>query len=271
MRHKPSSRKRRSREGPGAGAVESRMSSTDTPPREPATPPRQRSRAKIALAVGAGLVLVAAALFAGIYFLFFNSDSPPPLKLSPKSSAAPSSALAGTWEPSSGEAGYRVREKLAFLPAQSDAVGRTKTVTGTFTLADDGTKLTASNVSLKVDVSTLTSDEARRDNRIRISGLETDRFPSSTFVADGPIDVPSSARNGATVTVTAHGALTLHGVTKDVDIPIQARASGSTIELVGSYKFPMSQFDINPPSIAGFVSVESDATMEFKLAFVRKP
>jgi polyisoprenoid-binding protein YceI len=246
------------------------MTGTETPSSEPATSPRRRSRVKIALLAGAGLVVVAAALFAGAYFLFFNSDSPPPLKLSQKSGPAPSSALAGTWTPSSGEAGYRVREKLAFLPAQSDAVGRTKTVTGTFALADDGSKLTASKVSLTVDVSTLTSNEARRDNRIRTSGLETDRFPSSTFVADGPIDVPSSARNGTAVTVTAHGALTIHGVTKDVDIPIQARASGSTIELVGSYKFPMSQFNIEPPSIAGFVSVESDATMEFKLDFVKK-
>ena len=123
---------------------------------------------------------------------------------------------------------------------------------------------------MKVDVSTLTSNEARRDNRIRTSGLETDRFPSATFVADGPIEVPSAARKGTTVTVTAHGALTLHGVTKDVDIAIEARASGSTIELVGSYKFPMAQFGIDPPSIAGFVSVESDATMEFKLVFVKK-
>lgn len=245
------------------------MTSTDTPAREPA-PPRRRSRAKIVLLAGAGLILVAAALFAGVYFLFFNGDSPPPLKLSPKNGEAPSSALAGTWAPDSGEAGYRVREKLAFLPAQSDAVGRTKSVTGTFSLADTGSKLTARNVSMQVDVTTLTSNEARRDNRIRTSGLETDRFPSATFVADGPIDVPSSARNGTTVTVTAHGALTLHGVTKDVDIPIQARAQGNTIELVGSYKFPMSQFDIAPPSIAGFVSVESDATMEFKLVFVKK-
>ena len=246
------------------------MTSTDTPSREPAASPVGGAGPRSPWLVGAGLVLVVAALFAGVYFLFFNSDSPPPLKLSPKGGTAPSSALAGTWEPSSGEAGYRVREKLAFLPAQSDAVGRTKTVTGTFTLADDGSKLTASNVSLKVDVSTLTSDEARRDNRIRISGLETDRFPSATFVARRPdrrAELGAQRHNRHRHRPRCADPSWRHQGRRHPD---PGAGVGSTIELVGSYKFPMSQFNIEPPNIAGFVSVESDATMEFKLDFVKK-
>ena len=36
------------------------------------------------------------------------------------------------------EAGYRVREQLANLPAESDAVGRTSDVTGSITLEAAG-------------------------------------------------------------------------------------------------------------------------------------
>jgi len=47
--------------------------------------------------------------------------------------------LAGDWTVASGSlAGYRVREQLANLPAESDAVGRTDQVTGTITLAGSG-------------------------------------------------------------------------------------------------------------------------------------
>ena len=239
------------------------------------------SRGRKALFIGGGVVLVLVGVFVAAYLLFFNDDSPPPLKLSPDkqtgtTTAAPSgSTLAGEWKSGAsatgeqGVAGYRVREKLAFLPAQHDAVGRTSSVTGSFTLTDGGSSLRASNVKVEVDMTTLKSDEDRRDNRIRHDGLETDTFKTSTFVADGPIDVPRSARDGKQVDVNARGQLTIHGVTKTVTIPIQARLDGGTIQLVGSLKFPMSDFNITPPNIAGFVTVESDGTMEFRLFFAR--
>jgi polyisoprenoid-binding protein YceI len=223
------------------------------------------------LLVGGGFVVLAISAFLGVYVLFFTGDSPPPLKLSDEKIEAPVSALAGTWVPTGdGEAGYRVREKLAILPAESDAVGRTSVVTGSFALADDGDTLVATDISIEVDVSTLKSDEDRRDNRIRTDGLQTDTFPTATFVATGPIEVPASAQDGSVVKITATGDITIHGVTKTVDIAIDAEASGDTIELFGSYSFPMADFDINPPNVAGFVTVEDDATLEFRLVFAKQ-
>src|SRR5206468_1520100 len=71
------------------------------------------------------------------------------------------------------------------------------------------------------------------------------------------------------VTISATGKLTLHGVTRTVTIPIDARLSGSQIELVGSITFPFSDFGMTPPSIGGFVSVQDNATMEFQLKLAR--
>jgi polyisoprenoid-binding protein YceI len=162
---------------------------------------------KLLLILG-GVVVLAAGAFAAVYFIFFTGDSPPPLELSDEKTEQPVSGLAGTWVPTGdGEAGYRVREKLAFLPAQSDAVGRTSAVTGSFVLADDGDALVASDISIEVDVSTLKSDEDRRDNRIRTDGLQTDTFPTATFVSSGPIEVPASAKDGSVVRITATGDL----------------------------------------------------------------
>ena len=48
--------------------------------------------------------------------------------------------VAGTWTVTGGsQAGYRVREQLANLPAESDAVGRTSDVTGSITIESDRT------------------------------------------------------------------------------------------------------------------------------------
>lgn len=81
--------------------------------------------------------------------------------------------------------------------------------------------------------------------------------------------MPATAASGQTVQASAIGDLTIHGSTQSVTIPLQAKLSGSQIEVAGSITFPFSQFGMTPPSIAGFVSVQNNATMEFQLFFQR--
>jgi polyisoprenoid-binding protein YceI len=211
---------------------------------------------KIVLAIA----VVGVAALAGIYFLFFNEDSPPEFEATPTEEIEEPTTddVNGTWTVASGsEAGYRVREKLANLPAQSDAVGRTSEVTGTFVIEDD----VLTTASFEVALANLKSDADRRDNRVD-GTLEVETFPTSTFELTEPVELDPAA---ATTTIDAVGDLTLHGVTKSIEIAIEATRNGDSIELVGSYTFPMADFAIVPPSIGGFVTVEPDATLEFKI------
>ena len=231
---------------------------------------------KIVLAV----VVVAVAGFAAVYLTVFGDDAPEELTLTDPPPAAdgntPSSAvdaagLVGEWRVAAGsEAGYPVREKLTSLPAQSDAVGRTSAVTGTLRLDRQGSGFAATAARFEVDLTTLTSDETRRDNRIKTQGLESNTFPTATFVSTSPITVPADATNGRTVKVSAEGDLTLHGVTKRVTIPIEGRFNNGQIQLAGLHRFPMSDFAIDPPNVANFVTVEPDATLEFRLVLEKE-
>src|SRR6266480_3878153 len=228
-------------------------------------------RTLIAAIVGGALLLGAAGLGI-IYFVVFAGSSPQKLALSsptPSTSAATSpdsSAAAGTWTVGSGsQAGYRVREKLASLSAPSDAGGRTTAVTGTLTLTQAGSGYSVPAADFTVDVSKLSSDQSRRDQRIHSQGLESDRYPTATFTLTSAIALTADAGSGQTIHLSATGALTIHGVTKSVTIPIDARLTGSKIELVGSITFPFSQFGMTPPSIGGFVSVQNSTTLEFQL------
>jgi polyisoprenoid-binding protein YceI len=233
-------------------------------------------RKLIAAIVGGGLVLGAAGV-AILYFVVFAGSSPQKLALSsptPSTSASASAATtagAGTWTVGAGsQAGYRVREKLASLSAPSDAVGRTSAVTGTLALTQAASGSAVTTATFTVDVSKLTSDQSRRDQRIHSQGLESDRYPAASFKLTSPIGLPAEAAGGQTIHVSATGDLTIHGVTKSVTIPIDARLNGSKIELVGSITFPFSQFGMTPPSIGGFVSVENNATMEFQLLLTQQ-
>jgi polyisoprenoid-binding protein YceI len=235
-----------------------------------------RNRTLIAALVAGGLILGATAV--GVtYYVVFAGSSPQKLALSsptPTASGSPTASAssgAGTWTVTSGsQAGYRVREQLASLAAPSDAVGRTSSITGSVTITQSGSSVTVTAASLTVNVNTLTSDRAMRDQRLHQMGLESDRYPTATFELTAPIALPAGSNNGQVINVSATGQLTIHGVTKTVTIPIQARLSGSQIEIAGSITFPFSEFGMTPPSIGGFVSVQDNATMEFDLKLAQQ-
>jgi polyisoprenoid-binding protein YceI len=217
-------------------------------------------------------VVVLAVVGAGVWY-FFIRDDPAELTLPDRQgpqAAASAAELAGTWRPTSASvAGYRVREKLATLPAKSDAVGRTNDVTGEVTLVANSEALAAAAASIEVDVTTLKSDQGRRDNAIRTRGLETARFPTATFASQQPIAVPQAALEGGRATVQATGDLTLHGQTRSVTIPMEVQLNAGRVELNGRYTFPFSEFGMDPPNVGGFVTVDPDATLEFTLVLTK--
>ena len=235
--------------------------------------PWPRSRRGWLIAGGVVATLLIGGFF-GTYLLLFGGSSAAPLALStapPATAAATANAagatgLAGSWTIASGSvAGYRVREQLAFLPAPSDAVGRTSAITGTVVIAGTTDALTVTSAHLTVDVSTLSSDQQMRDQHIRQMGLQSDTYPKATFVLTDPITLPANAASGATLNVQATGALTIHGTSQTVTIPMTARISSNEIEIAGSTTFPFERFGMTPPSLAGFVTVQDSATMEFDI------
>ena len=108
-------------------------------------------------------------------------------------------------------------------------------------------------------MTTLVSDESRRDDALRERGIETDRFPDARFSLTEPVDL--SRRNQ-----TVRGELTLHGETQPIRVQVSAQRLGAgAIELAGSAPIAFADFGIEPPSVAGVVTVEDNGTLEFKL------
>ena len=234
------------------------------------------------------VAIIAVAAAGGIYGFatLFLHPAPSAVALDPGSSqpaasigSLPSGATStltagidGTWavdrsvgsfsDFSSSWVGYRVDETLAGNRANT-AVGRTPDVTGTLTL--DGTKITA--VDVAADLTTLQSDDQRRDRQLGEQGIQTGQFPQATFKLTSPIDLGSAPANGQTMTATATGELTLHGVTKTVQVPIQAQLSGDVVTVVGSIPIAFADYSIQPPTSFAILSVEDHGTMELQLHF----
>jgi polyisoprenoid-binding protein YceI len=69
--------------------------------------------------------------------------------------------------------------------------------------------------------------------------------------------------------VTAKGKLTLHGVTRDVQIPLKAKWSGSVIQIAGSTEIVFADYGIQKPTSFVVLSIADHGTLELQLFFTR--
>lgn len=223
-------------------------------------------------------VAVLAAVAAGGYGLWYILIGPAgpaavgaPVLPSGASVPVPAS-LDGSWQVntslgsisdfSSSWAGYRVQEQLVGVGGHT-AVGRTPKVSGSMTL----TGSTVSNVQITADLTALASDNSSRDGQLRRQAIETDTYPTATFKTTQPIDLGSLPTDGKPIAVTATGAFTLHGVTKTVQISLQAERQGGIIAVSGSLPVVFGDYGFQGPNSFSVVSVDDHGTMELHLLF----
>lgn len=160
--------------------------------------------------------------------------------------------------------GFRVNEELVGIGA-TEAVGRTGDVSGEITIT--GNQMTAA--TFEADLSTITTDQSRRDDKVQ-SALETDQFPTATFTLTAPVDLPADASAGGEISVTATGDLTVHGVTKSVQIPLQAKLVSGTVVVVGSLEeLDFTGFGITMPTAPVVASVNPVGTIEMQILLTK--
>ena len=158
-------------------------------------------------------------------------------------------------------AGYRVFKEFVGL-SDFEAVGRTSSVTGELVIDGD----TVTDAEFSVNLTTVTSDDPRRDAQFRGPILNTDIFRFGTFSLTSPIELTEAALNGEAVTFAATGELTLKGVTNEVDVPLTARLVGDEVQVAGSIDVVFEDFGIEPPFTPSIV-VADEGVVEFSLFF----
>jgi polyisoprenoid-binding protein YceI len=157
-----------------------------------------------------------------------------------------------------------VDETLGTIGANT-AVGRTSELTGSLIL--DGSTITS--VEVTANVNALRSDNENRDRQLERQALETAQFPTATFKLTSPIELAAAPVDGQTLSATATGELTLHGVTRAVEIPLEARLSGDVVTVTGSIDMLFADYGIDQPVSFVVLSIEDHGTMELQLHFRR--
>jgi len=222
---------------------------------------------KIAMTIGF-IVMIGAV---GGYAEFFFDFQPPMARLhnpplSGPTPYAPTPSPDGNWVVAGDGrtfAGYRIGQKFMGIPIPEDAVGHTKVVTGALTVA--GTS--ATGLDIKADLTQLHSHKSMRDNAMHTKGLETDRFPDATFHMTAPADFQKAPALEEAVSARAEGDLTLHGVTRHVEIPVDAQWTGTEIEVAGHLTVSLADYGMQVPSVVKVVRAQDHGDLEFDLFF----
>jgi polyisoprenoid-binding protein YceI len=228
------------------------------------------------LAGGLTLASLAFVLAAAGWYFLFRTDSPPPVSLDEALDSAVQpdeppvaltrEGLAGEWmlvQGGSSFTGYRVDQQVAGIGTET-VVGRTERVEGSLNF--DGMAIQSAEVV--VDMTALRSDESLRDNVLRGDAIETADFPEASFVLTSPIVVNELPVEGRPVNQTVAGDLTLHGVTRPVEIDLQGVLRNGRLVVVGSEEIEFSDYDISPPrGPASVLSVEDHGIVELQLVF----
>ena len=158
--------------------------------------------------------------------------------------------------------GFRIEEELASI-GSTTAVGRTGDVTGSMVI--DGTTVT--EASFEIDVSTITTNESRRDENAsplwRPASSHGDLHLGRTDRARG------RGPGGEAVSATAVGDLTIHGVTQRVEFPLEAQLVQDTVVVVGSLDITFADYGVEVPDAQIVLSVEDHGILELQLLLTK--
>jgi polyisoprenoid-binding protein YceI len=191
------------------------------------------------------------------------STTPPAATMAPTTvaSAAADPAVHLVIDQQSSQASYHAREQLFGKSLPSDAIGTTSQVSGTIVLGPGGEPV-ADQSKVTVDLSTLQSDERRRDNFIKSDTLQTNRFPAAVFVPRETQGLSLPLPSSGQATFQLSGDLTVHGVTRPVIWQVTATFDQQKVSGNATTQVHMTDFGMTPPKAGPVLSLEDQLTLE---------
>jgi polyisoprenoid-binding protein YceI len=159
------------------------------------------------------------------------------------------------------EARYRAREQLVGRGLPTEAVGRTRAVSGTITV-DGGGGIAPGGSTVSVDLRGLQSNERRRDNFVQDETLQTSRYPTADFLATETRGLTSPLPTAGEVAFALLGDLTVHGAVRPTLWQVVARVDGSQVAGTATTRVKITDFGMELPRVAVLLSIEDALGLE---------
>jgi polyisoprenoid-binding protein YceI len=126
------------------------------------------------------------------------------------------------------------------------------------------------SVSLVIDTSSYNSNIGLRDQDVQEHYLEVQQYPVIRFDSTSiqKIERPQSPENLWQITV--RGRLEVHGVQRDVIVPVRLLYQTNKITAQGNFRFDLQDFNIRVPTLL-FLKAGNEVDVEFRIVGERQP
>lgn len=201
------------------------------------------------------------------------TQAPTPADTAPQ--AAPATGDVRTFQivADASQASYTVEEEF-FSGAVSrlgkqlglfTTVGATDQIDGQITLDLSGSTPQVVGGEFVVDISSLTSDDQRRDRTIRERFLQSSTYPEARFTVTGAENLPANYQPGQSAQFRLLGDMTIHESTQPVAFDVTATLDGDTLTGTATTELLMTDFGFDPPEIGGLMKAENNfvVTVDF--------
>ena len=141
-----------------------------------------------------------------------------------------------------------------------DFAGQTSRIQGTIRVADTD-RLADAQACIQIDAASLDTANSTRDGIMRSEHLETTRFPTIDFLLQA---VHAVILRGESLEFTAAGTLSLHGVRRQIQLPVRAHREGDAVLLAGQLPLKMSDYHIRIPRFLMF-TVDDQVLVSFNV------
>jgi polyisoprenoid-binding protein YceI len=121
---------------------------------------------------------------------------------------------------------------------------------------------------ITIDATSYRSDSPSRDRKVTASSLESDRYPTIAFESTSVVGVVATGANEGTLVV--NGALTIHGETHQIALPVHAAlAADGTLAADGEVTFNYEEYGVKVPGVLfGAIEAGDEATVRFHIVAI---
>lgn len=168
---------------------------------------------------------------------------------------------------------YTVLRRLSSMTFEVSAQlhmvhGESRAFSGTIT--GDPADITTAKIAVKLDPASLNTDNEKRDADLRDKCLETAKFPAIEFESTTISTDAKALKEGQPVNATVNGKLKMHGLEKDVSVPVKILLKGDVLTAEGSMAVVLDEWNIFRPKVM-VVQLQNDVKIAFTIGGRRVP
>ena len=146
----------------------------------------------------------------------------------------------------------------------NETVGETQDIAGTIVLSADGVVVRDAS-TVRIGLTSLKSDEGRRDGYVRNNTLNTRDFPDAIVAINELRGLPWPLPSSGEVSIQLVTDTTIRGVTSSLEWEATVTFDGDGVVGMAQTSFPFSTFGLSRPRLAFILSVEDSIRLELDL------